>query len=150
MYCPFSLQGYNIASLTSIHIYCYPLQFQPPNCRLNNLSRETNVITSVIPPSSPPYVLVTQCVRLFVTPWTVACQAPLSMGLSRQEYWSGFPCPPLGDLPHPGIELVSVMSPAMAGRFFTTDATWEAHSHHHSHILILFCRFSYIFKMSTV
>ena len=81
----FSLQGYNIASLTSIHIYCYPLQFQPPNCRLNNLSRETNVITSVIPPSSPPYVLVTQCVRLFVTPWTVACQAPLSMGLSDKN-----------------------------------------------------------------
>ena len=40
------------------------------------------------------------CVRLFVTPWTVACQAPLSMGFSRQEYWSGLPCLPPGDLPN--------------------------------------------------
>ena len=44
------------------------------------------------------------CVRLFVTPWTVARQAPLSMGFSRQEHWSGLPCPPPGDLPDPGIE----------------------------------------------
>ena len=43
-------------------------------------------------------------VRLFVTPWTVARQAPLSMGFSRQEYWSGLPFPSLGDLPNPGIE----------------------------------------------
>ena len=43
-------------------------------------------------------------VRLFVTPWTAACQAPLSMGFSKQEYWSGLPCPPPGDLPNPGIE----------------------------------------------
>ena len=47
------------------------------------------------------------CVRLFVTPWTVAHQAPLSMGFSRQEYWSGLPCPPLGNLPDPGIEPTS-------------------------------------------
>ena len=44
------------------------------------------------------------CVQPFVTPWTVACQAPLSMGFSRQEYWSGLPCPPPGDLPDPGAE----------------------------------------------
>ena len=43
-------------------------------------------------------------VQLFVTPWTVACQAPLSMGFSRQEYWNGLPCPPPGDLPNPGIK----------------------------------------------
>ena len=43
-------------------------------------------------------------VQLFVTPWTVAHQAPLSMGFSRQEYWSGMPCPPLGDLPNPGTK----------------------------------------------
>ena len=48
------------------------------------------------------------------------------MGLCRQEYWSGFPCPPPGDLPDPGIEPVSLMSPALAGRFFTTSAAWEA------------------------
>ena len=46
-------------------------------------------------------------VRLFVTPWTVACQAPLSMRFSRQEYWSGLPDPPSGDLPHPGMEAMS-------------------------------------------
>ena len=44
------------------------------------------------------------CVRLFVTPWTVAYQGPLSIGFSRQEYWSGLPCPSPGDLPDPGIE----------------------------------------------
>ena len=44
------------------------------------------------------------CVRLFATPWTVAYQAPPSMGFSRQEYWSGLPFPSPGDLPHPGIE----------------------------------------------
>ena len=53
--------------------------------------------------------------------WTVACQALLSMGFSRQEYWSGLPCPPPEDLPDPGIEPVSLMSPALAGGFFTTE-----------------------------
>ena len=63
---------------------------------------------------------------LFATPWTVARQAPLSLGFSRQEYWSGLPFPPPGDLPDPGIELVSPMSPASAGGFFTTSANWES------------------------
>ena len=60
--------------------------------------------------------------------WTVVCQAPLSMGFSRREYWSGWPCPLSGDLPDSGIENVSLTSPALAGRFFTTSTTWEAHS----------------------
>ena len=47
-------------------------------------------------------------VRLFATPWTVARQAPLSMGFSRPEYWSGLPCPPPGDLPNPGIKPTSL------------------------------------------
>ena len=64
-------------------------------------------------------------VQLFVTPWTVAHQSPLSMGFSRQEYRNGSPCPPPGDLPYLGTELVSFMSPALAGKFFTTSATWE-------------------------
>ena len=59
------------------------------------------------------------------TPWTVAHQTPLSMGFSRQEYWSGLPCPPPGALPDPGIEPTSLMSPALPGGFFTTSATWE-------------------------
>ena len=66
------------------------------------------------------------CVRLFATPWTVALQAPLSMGFSRQEYWSGLPFPSPGDLPKPGIKLVSPVSPALAGGFFTTSSTWKA------------------------
>ena len=52
----------------------------------------------------PPCAKSLSCVRLFATPWTAARQAPLSMGFSRQEYWSGLPCPPPGDLPNPGIE----------------------------------------------
>ena len=66
-------------------------------------------------------------VQFFVTPWTVARQAPLSMGFCRHEYWSGLPCPPPKDLPNPGIELTSLASPALADGFFTTSATWEAH-----------------------
>ena len=65
-------------------------------------------------------------VRLFATLWTVAHVAPLSVEFSRQEYWSGLLCPPSGDLPYPGIELSSLMPPALAGGFFTTSATWEA------------------------
>ena len=59
------------------------------------------------------------------TLWTVARQAPLSMGFSRQEYWSGLPCPPPGNLPDPGIEPTSLTSPALRGEFFTTRTTWE-------------------------
>ena len=56
--------------------------------------------------------------QLFATSWTLACLAPLSMGLSRQEYWSGLPCPPSGDLPNPGTEPVSPVSQA---KLFTTE-----------------------------
>ena len=83
-------------------------------------------------------------VRLHETLWTVVCQAPLSMGFSRQEYWSGLPFPPPRDLPDPGIYYLpsllrltqvyyglsnrpkSIMTPALADRFFTTSATGEA------------------------
>ena len=74
------------------------------------------------------FVLVISCfshVQLFATLWTVAHQALLSMGFSRQGYWSGLPFPPPGDLPDPGIEPVSLASPALASRFFTTSITWE-------------------------
>ena len=66
------------------------------------------------------------CFQLFATPWTVVCQAPLSMGFSRQEYWSGLLCPPPGDLPDLGIESMPLMAPVLAGGFFTISATWEA------------------------
>ena len=67
-------------------------------------------------------------VWLFVTLWTVAHQAALSIGFSRQEYWSGLPCTPPGDLPDPGIKPQSLTFPALADRFFTTSPTWEARS----------------------
>ena len=66
-------------------------------------------------------------VQFFVTLWTtVAGQAPLTMGFSRQEYWSRLPCHPPGDLPNSGIKPISPVSPALAGEFFTNSATWEA------------------------
>ena len=65
-------------------------------------------------------------VQLFATPQTVARQSPVSMGFPRQDYWSGLPFPTPGDLPNPWIEPMSPMSPALAGRFFTTSAIWEA------------------------
>ena len=64
------------------------------------------------------------------TPWTVALLAPLSMEFSRQEYWSGVPFPTPGYIPDPGIKAMSLASPALAGGFFTTSATWEAHVPH--------------------
>jgi len=66
------------------------------------------------------------CPTLCNSVWTVACQAPPSMRFSRQEYWSGLPCPPPGYLPNPGIEPTSLMSLVLKGGFFTTSATWEA------------------------
>ena len=63
-------------------------------------------------------------VRLFVNPWTVAYQAPPSMGFSKQEYCSRLPFPSPGDLPNPGIKLVPLVSLALEGRFFTTGAIW--------------------------
>ena len=66
-------------------------------------------------------------VQLFATSWTVALQAPLSIGFSWQEYWSELPFPPPVDLPDPETEHVSLTPPALAGGFFTTSATWEAH-----------------------
>ena len=66
-------------------------------------------------------------VRLFVTLWTAGLQAPLSMGFSRQKYWSGLPSPPAG-IPHPEIEPEHPTSPALAAGFFTTSAIWEGPS----------------------
>ena len=63
--------------------------------------------------------------QLFVTPWMVAHQAPLSMGFSRQQYWSGLSFPSSGDPPDPGIKPVFLTSPAQAGGFFTINATWK-------------------------
>ena len=78
--------------------------------------------------ASPWYVSIVyglSRVRLFATPWTVAHQAPLSMAFPRQEYWSVHFLLQ-GGLPDPGIEPESLTFPALAGRFFSTSATWEA------------------------
>ena len=65
------------------------------------------------------------CIPLFATPWTVACQALESMGFSRQEYWNRLPFPSPVYLPDPGIKPASLMSPALAGGFFITSASWD-------------------------
>ena len=64
-------------------------------------------------------LVIKLCLPL-VTPWTVACLALLSMGFSRQEYWTGLPFPSPGDLPYPGIESETLLSPTFAGGFLTT------------------------------
>ena len=61
------------------------------------------------------------CVQVFTTLWTVAHQAPLSMGSSREEYWSGLPCPPPGHLPDSGIKLSSTVSPALKADSLPTE-----------------------------
>ena len=68
--------------------------------------------------------LLQSCVTL-CNLWTVAGQAPLSMGFPRQEHWSRLPCPPSGHLPDPGTQPTSLLSSALAGGFFTTSATWD-------------------------
>ena len=101
---------------------------QQPVCTWG-LSAITQVSLNANPPPWSGLVLSRfSRVQLFATLWTVARQAPLSIGFSRQEYWSELPFPSPGDLPNPGIEPVSLRPPALAwaGRFFTTSAIWEA------------------------
>ena len=76
-------------------------------------------------------------VWIFMTPWTAAHQAPLFMGFSRQEYWSGLLCPPPRDLPDPGIKLPSLFSPALARRFFTTSFSTDSKNFHEIWICLL-------------
>ena len=96
-------------------------------CRLQG-----GILIQLAVPEMIIYLFVCVCVQmlgrvwLLVTPWTVAHQAPFSLEFSRQEYRSWLPFPPLGDLPDPGIEPMSLKSPALAGSFYTTRATWEA------------------------
>ena len=73
-----------------------------------------------------PVLCVLSCVQLFMTKWTEACLAPLSMEFSRQEYWRTMPFLIGEDLPNSGVQPMSVLSPALANGFFTTSITWEA------------------------
>ena len=74
-------------------------------------------------------------VQLFVTTWTAVCQAPLSLGFSRQEYWIGLPFPSPGDLPNLGIEPTFPISPALAGEWATKDTHTHTHTHTHTRTL---------------
>ena len=77
-------------------------------------------------------------VWLFATLWTLAHEAPLSLEFSRQEYWSGLPWLPPGDLPVPGIRLESLVSPALAGKFFISSATWETSLWHTGPLIVMY------------
>ena len=90
--------------------------------------------------------LVTKLGPTLATPWTVARQAPLSTGFSRQEYWSGLPGPPPGDLPYPSMEPMSLMSPALAGGFFTTEPPGKPVASSVTHKISLY----FIFSISKV
>ena len=73
-------------------------------------------------------MLYTQWCPLFATPWIVACQISLPSIFPRQEDWSGVSFPPLGDIPDPGIEPVTLGALALTCRFFSNRTTWEARS----------------------
>ena len=89
-------------------------------------------------------------VCLFATPWTVACQAPLSMGFSRQEYWSGLPCPSPGDLPDPGIEPASLVSLALQIDSLPTEPPGKSKLRQYFHLIRIFKIFYYkILTIST-
>ena len=75
----------------------------------------------ILPADVCVYTQLLSHIWFFVTPWTVAQEAPLSMGFSRQEYWDGLSFPPPGDLLDTGVELVSPPSPAFSGKFFTIE-----------------------------
>ena len=106
------------------------LRFEP-KCQASELTCLFTVLLH--PPHSPTSMCVLSRfsrVWVFETLWTVAHQAPLSMRYFRQEYWSGLPCPPPGDLSNAGRKPMSLESPALGNGFFTTSTTWEANNHH--------------------
>ena len=96
---------------------------------MNSSLQPPGAISSAKPGFLPRACVCAQLIQsclILCSPWTVAHQAPLSMGFSRQEHWSGVPCPPPGDFPDPGIKHASLVSLALAGMLFTTTATWKA------------------------
>ena len=94
-----------------------------PRHEINNHSQSQNPVFQLLVHGVG---CVLSRIRLSVTPWNVARQAPLSMEFSRQEYWSELPFPLPGDLPNPGIKPMSPVSPLLADRFFTSLASREA------------------------
>ena len=116
----------------------FPLGLQLGFCRPTNdgmfsvLPLDPGKRVLCLHPNVHRYAQSFSCVLLFAVPQTVAHQAFLSTRLPRQEYWTGLPFPTPGDLPDPGMEHISPVSPALAERFFTTVATWEAPVSWHS------------------
>ena len=116
----------------------FPLPWEHELAALPTAAYPFQVLTSQPAPYSSlaqilwfPSVCVLSRAQLFATRWTVAGQAPLSMEFSRREYLSGVPFSSPEDLPHPGIEPASPMSPALAGRLFTTEPPGKPFSHIH-------------------
>ena len=124
--CHFLLQCRKVKSESEVAqsclALCNPMDCSPPGSSIHEIFQARVLEWGAIAFS----ISCFSCVQFFATLWTVAHQAPLSMEFSRQEYWSGWPCPPPGGLPDPGIEPMPLMSPALVLRFFTTSATWEA------------------------
>ena len=127
-----SLPGSSVHGILQARILEWVLQgfFQTQGSNLNILSLLHWQVVSLplVPPGKPLYLTTRHFsrVRLCATVWSVACQVPLFMRFSRQEYWSGLPFPFPGELSDPGIEPVSLMSPALTSGFFTTSTPWEA------------------------
>ena len=96
---------------------------EPPKIKSDTVSTVSPSISHEV--MGPGESEVAQSCPTLCDPWTVAHQALLSMGFSRQKYWSELPFPIPGDLPNPGIQSVSLVSPALAGRFFTSEPRGE-------------------------
>ena len=112
MGCHFLLQGI----FPTQELNSYLLHWKADSLPLSHLESQESQVALLYFAGEESLVLVPSRfshVRLFATLWTVAHQAPLSMGFSRWEYWSGLPCPPPGDFPHPEIELMSSAAPAL-------------------------------------
>ena len=120
--CHFLLQCMKVKSQSEVTQSCLTLS-DPMDCSLPGSSIPGIFQARVLEWGAIAFSIKSlSCVQLFGIPWTVAHQAPPSMGFFRQEYWSGLPCSPPEDLPNPRIELKSLLSPALAGRFFTTSS----------------------------
>ena len=131
---PFSTGTAVKAVARAVHLFFsgawWTLMLPPRHC-MPLLSRGIVSDTKLFHQNHWPLWIVTRACVLRVAQscpalWTAARQAPLIMGFSRQEYWSGLPCSPPGDLPNPEIEPESPVSPALAGRFLTTKTPGEA------------------------
>ena len=134
---PVFLLSYEVASNTTWAFSHLPRNSENPTegqveCFLLSPGPVLGVVCTARPNTSTQCSLPVCVLSCFSRVWvfalrTVALQVPLSMGFSKQGYWSGLPCPPPGDLPYSGIEPEVLKFPALIGGFFTTSATWEAH-----------------------